>query len=91
MSQSVDYIQNVIFVYVGAYVPLTKEGNIMVDDVLASCYAAVDHKLAHIGMMPIQWFPEILQWVFGEDDGSSTFAKTTKELCESVLPYELFW
>ena len=80
-----------IIAYAGAYVPLTKEGKIMVDDVLASCYAAVDHELAHIGMMPIRWFPEIVQWVFGEDDGYSAFAKTTKELCESGLPNELFW
>ena len=61
----------------------------MVDEVLASCYAFINHELAHIGMMPIQWFPEIIQWVFGEDDGFSTFAKTTKELWESGLLLEL--
>ena len=78
-------------VYIGAYVPLTKEGNIMVDDVLASCYTSADHKLAHIGMMPIQWFPEIIQWVFSEDDGFSVFAKNVKVLYESELPHELLW
>ena len=69
-----------IIVYVGAYTPLTKEGNIMVDEVLASCYAFVNHELAHIGMMPIQWFPEIIQWVFGEDDGSSTFVMADRSI-----------
>ena len=28
---------------IGANVPLTKEGNIMVDGVLASCYPSADH------------------------------------------------
>ena len=63
----------------------------MVDDVLASCYASVDHELAHIGMMPMQWFPKIVQWAFGEDDRYSAFAKIAKELCESGLPHELLW
>ena len=33
------------------------EGNIMVEEVLASCYAFTDHTLAHIGMAPIRGFP----------------------------------
>ena len=40
----------------GTYVPLTEEGNIVVDGVLASCYASFDHDLAHITMAPIQLF-----------------------------------
>ena len=32
--------------------PLTEEGNIVVDGVLASCYASFDHDLAHIAMVP---------------------------------------
>ena len=80
-----------IIVYVGAYTPLTKEGNIMVDDVLASCYASVGHELAHVGMMPIRWFPGMVQWAFGVDNWYSAFAKTTKDLCESGFPHELLW
>ena len=76
-----------IIVYVGAYVPLIKEGKIMVDGVLASCYASVDHELAHVGMMPLQWFPKIVRWIFGGDDGFSTFAKMGK----LGLPHELLW
>ena len=37
--------------------PLTMEGNIIVDGVLASCYASFDHDLAHIAMAPMQWIP----------------------------------
>ena len=63
---------------VGAYVPLTNEGNIVVDSVLASCYASSDHKLAHISMAPIQWFPEIVEWFFGEHEGSPDFVGIAK-------------
>ena len=47
------------YFWAGAFVPLTKNGNIMVDGVLASCYASFDHDLAHFGMRPLQWFSEI--------------------------------
>ena len=30
------------------------EGNIIVDGVLASCYASVDHDLGHIAMVPMR-------------------------------------
>ena len=69
----------------GAYVPLTKEGNIMIDGVLASCYTSADHDLVHLAMTPIQWYPGIVQWIFGEDDGFSTFAKMTKETFKSLM------
>ena len=52
----------------GAYSPITMEGTIMVNNVLASCYAhSPDHDLAHFGMTPLRWFPDIMQWIFGED------------------------
>ena len=67
------------YFYPGAYVPLTLEGNIIVDGVLASCHASSHHDLAHTGITFIRWFPEIILWIFGEDDGFSTFVRTTKE------------
>ncbi|XP_046142942.1 sonic hedgehog protein A [Osmia bicornis bicornis] len=37
----------------GVYAPLTTEGTVLVDDVVASCYAFVDnHELAHFGFLP---------------------------------------
>ena len=44
----------------GAYVPLTKEGKIIVDGVLASCYPSINHYMSHFGLILIKWFPEIV-------------------------------
>ena len=64
----------------------------MVDGVLASCYASFDHDLAHIVMEPIQWFPEIIECTFGEDNGSSDYADIAKYLGRMVLPHSsTFW
>ena len=48
--------------------PLTLEGNIMVDGILASCYADIsDHDLAHLSMIPMRKFSAFVEWIFGED------------------------
>ena len=70
----------------GAYVPLTNEGNIMVDGVLASCYASFDHDLAHLVMSPMQWFPTSMEWIFGQDDGIQGFVNIAKMLGRFVTP-----
>ena len=75
-----------IILFLGAYVPLTEEGNIVIDSVLASCYTSFDHELAHIGMAPMHWFPSVVQCVFGQDNGFSVFAKIVKESCKSIMP-----
>ena len=75
---------------VGAYVPITVEGNILVDGVLASCYPSIDHDLAHIGMTLVRWFPKIIDWVFGEDTGFQVFVGTAEELGRLILPHGLF-
>ena len=53
----------------GAYAPLLAEGRIMVDGVLASCYADFHHDLAHLMKIPMQRFPVLMKWIFGEDTG----------------------
>ena len=63
----------------GAYAPLTMEGNIIVDGVLASCYASTQHDLAHIGMAPMRWFPQIMELIFGENNGNHVYVKIAKE------------
>ena len=63
----------------------------MVDGVLASCYASVNHDVAHIGMTPIRWFPDMIHWVFGKDEELSAFADTANELGKWILPYKQDW
>ena len=54
----------------GAYVPLTEDGNIVVGGVLASCYASSDHDLAHFAMISVQWYLDIMDWIFGVNNGT---------------------
>ena len=40
------------------YAPLTSEGTIIVDGVVASCYASVPHTIGHIGMWPYRMWKQ---------------------------------
>ena len=62
------------------------EGKIIVDGVLASCYANFPHDLAHVMMVPMQRFANAIECIFGEDTGFSTFVSTARELGFSLLP-----
>ena len=63
----------------------------MVDGVLASCYASVDHNVAHFSMTPLRLFPEIIEWIFGEHKEFQAYAKVAEKLGKWVLPYAVFW
>ena len=78
-----------LLIFPGAYVPLTMEGNIIVDGVLASCYASFHHDLAHIAMTPIRWFPGVIEWIFGEKNGSSVYVDLVGDLGRWLLPHGL--
>ena len=71
------FLQELKHNFLGAYTPLTSEGNIIVDGILASCYADVnDHAVAHLEMILMRKFATVVEWVFGDDIGFSVFAKT---------------
>ena len=65
------------------------DGNIVVDGVLASCYAFPDHDLAHFGMTPFQLFPQLIKWLFGDNNGSPVFVEIVKHMGEFMLPFSL--
>ena len=71
---------------VGAFVPLTNEGKIVVDGVLTSCYADFDHDLSHLIMTPMQLIPTILGWIFGDDMEFPVYVSTARELGILMLP-----
>ena len=75
----------------GAFVPLTEDGNIVVDGVLASCYASFDHDLAHFSMIPIQWYPDMIEWIFGINNGSPEYVNIAKGFGRYVLPSALLF
>ena len=62
------------------------EGNIVVDEVLASCYAFGDHDLAHIAIALVRYFPELIMWIFGEENGFSSYPKIIQHFHKWVIP-----
>ena len=63
------------------------EGNIMVNEVLASCYPTIDHDLAQFAMTPIRWFPEVIEWIFGYYNGSPAYVKIAQTFGRLLLPF----
>ena len=68
------------------YVPLMMEGNIVVDGVLASCYALIQHDVFHVVAAPIRWFPEMTNWIFGENNRFAGYTDVLIDLAR-LLPY----
>ena len=65
------------------------EGKIVVDGVLASCYATVDHDMGHISTAPIRWFPWMMNWIFGENNGNPVFVDVLTHVGTLGLPHAL--
>ena len=59
----------------------------MVNGILASCYASFDHNLAHVVMAPLQWLTEIMELIFGEQNGSPVFVDIVKYLGRLAVPF----
>ena len=79
------FIQNWHHYVLGVYAPLTADGNIIVEGVLASCCASFDHDLAHFAMTPMQWYPETIGWIFGVNKITPSYVSVAKEVGRWVL------
>ena len=82
---------NVIHYFPGAYVPLTVEGKIIVDGVLASCYADFHQDLAYVAMIPMQQFSKVMEWTLGNDTGFPVYVSIARKIGMLMLPDGLFW
>ena len=80
-------LTNFTILFSGAFVPLTLEGNMVVNGVLASCYPSNDHDLAHFGMTPIRLFPNIIECIFGVEKEFQSYVKIAEDLGHWVLPH----
>ena len=67
---------------------MTLEGTMLVDGILASCYATVNHDLGHIGVAPIRWFPHMIEWIFGDEDGFLIYANIGEYVAKWMQPFE---
>ena len=77
---------NELIYLTGAYTPVTMEGTVVVDGILASCYASVDHDLAHFSMKPMQWYPGIIQWIFGNNIVMHEYVRIAKSVGRYIIP-----
>ncbi|CAM1304947.1 SHH (predicted) [Pycnogonum litorale] len=87
---SVKIIKINVNIMEGAFVPVTESGTLLVDDVLVSCYATIDHYVSHMVLAPMRWFPKLFENEESQfNDGIRTYAKILKYFGRKVLPRSL--
>ena len=70
---------------------MTIEGTVVVNGVVASCYVFPDHNLAHTGMMPIRWYPKLMEWLFDVEDGFLGYVMVAENLGSWMLPFNFIY
>ncbi|XP_017279299.1 indian hedgehog signaling molecule a [Kryptolebias marmoratus] len=75
----------------GLYAPLTQHGSIVVNGVLASCYAAVDsHHLSHWALAPLRLFYKMIGPFQAQNDGLHWYPWILQRLGKVLLDSEHF-
>ena len=89
-------------VQTGVYAPLTSQGNLVVDDVLVSCYALIDSQtIAHLSFAPLRWWHSIKAFLpYSEEErdvyyelnesGIHWYANDLYSLAEKIMPSKLW-
>ena len=85
----------------GMFCPITKEGNVVVDNILASCYASVNDQaflhglvkisaqnMAHLGLLPMRILHKFrVKWVGQTTEKDEFIHPYVKWLCKLKLPW----
>ena len=74
-----------VFIRLGAYTPLTDHGTLLVNDVMASCYASFAHQVAHTFMAPFRWMPTLME-PEPEAEGMRWYPRVLRTLGRWTLP-----
>ena len=87
LKEIIIYYHHINYFFLGAYVPLTMDGKIIVDGVLASCYAVDDHDISHMLTTPLRWFPDFIELIFGDDKEMQAYVNILLGLAKWFSPY----
>uniref|UniRef100_A0A8C0V7A7 Indian hedgehog protein n=1 Tax=Cyanistes caeruleus TaxID=156563 RepID=A0A8C0V7A7_CYACU len=76
---------------VGAYAPLTRHGTLVVDGVVASCFALVkEQQLAQLAFWPLRLYHSLLGWPEVQGDGVHWYSGLLYRLGRLILPPDSF-
>lgn len=76
---------------VGAYAPLTRHGTLVVDGVVASCFALVQEQhLAQLAFWPLRLYHSLVGWPGVQGDGVHWYSGLLYRLGRLLLPPDSF-
>ncbi|NXC81072.1 IHH protein, partial [Cercotrichas coryphoeus] len=76
---------------VGAYAPLTRHGTLVVDGVVASCFALVqEQQLAQLAFWPLRLYHSLVGWPGVQGDGVHWYSGLLYRLGRLLLPPDSF-
>ncbi|KFP03310.1 Indian hedgehog protein, partial [Calypte anna] len=76
---------------VGAYAPLTRHGTLVVDGVVASCFALVQEQhLAQLAFWPLRLYHSLVGWPGAQGDGVHWYSGMLYHLGRLLLPPDSF-